>query len=762
MPTIKIVPFPGVPGPNGPQGPRGYQGDTGLTGPAGAPGASAYEIAVDNGFEGTEQEWLDSLGGSSGTAEIADFVFTTSFEEGNGPGDDTSYMTVHNHDMEIRTTRDDAPEGSEGPYDADISINSADDVWITANDTVEVSSVGDEVVIYTNDFNTRWAFNPDGGIHFPDDTVQTTAYTGGDTSSHGDFYFDESTLRVESSNMTIEANEGDGTIASQIKLNAGDFPFEIAAYSLRSNNFGTSDWSTASWESYGEGSGQVIITGASTIENFLNNGFNGEFRKLTINDTYTGVYDGGSYGGGTATLYMSTGPTDGIPVTITSLTFNESLKSGIQADLDDDELNIIGDDVDVRILTRNGSDIRIDSDDDLILYAGDDVRFASNDNSNSYYWEMNSSGELHLPGQGYISNPVDSSGDGNGYDTIKIVPDSEREDYDQYLIIDPTAPNHIHIRAGGAQDYSNAELILGSERAHVKVADSGGNVEIQAKKEDSSWTYQNIDPAGGVVFVVDSDTAEPDYGDFMIVDGVKYIISSVTRDLGNTYYETTPSFTFAYGEYYSFTRDNGNYAWTFDTIDDNPALILPPGDAMIVNMAAPGSIVLGAYNGVELSFSPEEANAGLKFPDQTIQTTAYVPGQDVPVETSFSVNGGTLGTQPTFNGAPLFSGSYVKHGPMVHFQIQVDMDNITSFGTGQYYVDLPFDAKYGYQFKEGCLHDTSTSNQFAIGGHVAAGTNRLFLTYTGSNGQDEVFDFNSPATLDTADNFHISGTYVAV
>jgi hypothetical protein len=88
------------------------------------------------------------------------------------------------------------------------------------------------------------------------------------------------------------------------------------------------------------------------------------------------------------------------------------------------------------------------------------------------------------------------------------------------------------------------------------------------------------------------------------------------------------------------------------------------------------------------------------------------------------------------------------------------MDNITNFGTGQYYVDLPFDAKYGYQVKEGCLHDISTSNQFAIGGHVAAGTNRLYLTYTGSNGQDEMFDFNSPVTLAVEDNFHISGNYI--
>lgn len=140
-----------------------------------------------------------------------------------------------------------------------------------------------------------------------------------------------------------------------------------------------------------------------------------------------------------------------------------------------------------------------------------------------------------------------------------------------------------------------------------------------------------------------------------------------------------------------------------------------------------------------------------------------VPGPELsPEEVSFAVLGGSLGTQPTFNGAPLFSGSYVKVGPLVHFEIQVDMDNITSFGTGQYFVDLPFAAKYGYQVREGCLHDVSTGKQYSIGGHVYANEVRLALSFTDSNGLDSVFDFNSPVTLTTEDNFHISGTYIAV
>lgn len=50
----------------GEQGIQGETGDAGEDGSDGAPGDSAYEIAVSNGFSGTEAEWLDSLVGDQG------------------------------------------------------------------------------------------------------------------------------------------------------------------------------------------------------------------------------------------------------------------------------------------------------------------------------------------------------------------------------------------------------------------------------------------------------------------------------------------------------------------------------------------------------------------------------------------------------------------------------------------------------------------------------------------------------------------------
>jgi len=124
------------------------------------------------------------------------------------------------------------------------------------------------------------------------------------------------------------------------------------------------------------------------------------------------------------------------------------------------------------------------------------------------------------------------------------------------------------------------------------------------------------------------------------------------------------------------------------------------------------------------------------------------------------VEGGTLnGNQPTFSSDPMFSGRWTRFDNLVHFSINVEMDNITSFGTGQYYVKLPFVSKSNYLLSDGCLHDSSTGDEYAILGHVQAGSDVLSLLTTTSNGRQNPFTNNVPVTLSTADNFHIAGTY---
>jgi hypothetical protein len=141
----------------------------------------------------------------------------------------------------------------------------------------------------------------------------------------------------------------------------------------------------------------------------------------------------------------------------------------------------------------------------------------------------------------------------------------------------------------------------------------------------------------------------------------------------------------------------------------------------------------------------------------------YKNNRYMGIEQFYEVSGGTDGTQPTSNGDLDIEGSYVILGNTVFFRIHIDFDNITSFGTGQYYVTLPFASKYEMMFRDGCMHDISEDREFHIAGHVEAGATELSLHTTDIIGQsvyDFPFDSTTPVALSTEDNFHIAGTYI--
>lgn len=141
------------------------------------------------------------------------------------------------------------------------------------------------------------------------------------------------------------------------------------------------------------------------------------------------------------------------------------------------------------------------------------------------------------------------------------------------------------------------------------------------------------------------------------------------------------------------------------------------------------------------------------------------PGDPAPTitEESYAVGGGTIGAgavQPTFNGAPLFLGTYVKNGPFVSFQVQVNFDNILTFGQGQYYMTLPFVSKYDYQFRNGAIIDPATGYQWAISGRVFSGSNEMHLYYSAPSGRDEAFTYQHPHSLDSTNHFYLAGSYI--
>ena len=128
------------------------------------------------------------------------------------------------------------------------------------------------------------------------------------------------------------------------------------------------------------------------------------------------------------------------------------------------------------------------------------------------------------------------------------------------------------------------------------------------------------------------------------------------------------------------------------------------------------------------------------------------------VNTSYQPEGGAATTQPVFSG-PGITGNFNRFGNMVHFTIQVDFTNITDFGSGQYYLTLPYNARTDYAFSDGRLHDASGGDFDSITAEVDQGSNQLWLFSQASNARGVPFEDGTPINLTTADSFHIAGTY---
>ena len=113
----------------------------------------------------------------------------------------------------------------------------------------------------------------------------------------------------------------------------------------------------------------------------------------------------------------------------------------------------------------------------------------------STYTSKLNKGQLNFDDQKIIG-ALGQSGDEAGNDTIELVPDIDLYNTHQYLVVDPTAPDHIHIRAGGAQDDSDATLILGGELSNITIDDQAdAHVSILSRDQTNIashlWQFNN-------------------------------------------------------------------------------------------------------------------------------------------------------------------------------------------------------------------------------------------------------------------------------
>jgi hypothetical protein len=162
-----------------------------------------------------------------------------------------------------------------------------------------------------------------------------------------------------------------------------------------------------------------------------------------------------------------------------------------------------------------------------------------------------------------------ASGDGLENGTIDLVPDGTLET-DQYLIIDPTAPNHIHIRAGGTQDGSSSDLFLGGERNNVRISDGGRDVAINARPATVVNTYTNLNATGNTNFIVANsaniyvgDTAYYPGGDTVTVDSVTPDSPSAGLQTVTANLNGTPALFVASAAHVFTHEETWNNSWQF-------------------------------------------------------------------------------------------------------------------------------------------------------------------------------------------------------
>ena len=116
------------------------------------------------------------------------------------------------------------------------------------------------------------------------------------------------------------------------------------------------------------------------------------------------------------------------------------------------------------------------------------------------------------------------------------------------------------------------------------------------------------------------------------------------------------------------------------------------------------------------------------------------------------------GTGLVKTGTPA-TGSYIKLGKMVFFNIKVLCTTVTNFGTGQYSLTIPFAPDNDYLLLNGGVHDVSTGDHYQIAGDLESGSTTMSLWYQQNNGRNAAMTGSQPVSLATADYFYISGSY---
>jgi hypothetical protein len=115
------------------------------------------------------------------------------------------------------------------------------------------------------------------------------------------------------------------------------------------------------------------------------------------------------------------------------------------------------------------------------------------------------------------------------------------------------------------------------------------------------------------------------------------------------------------------------------------------------------------------------------------------------------------GTGLAFTGTPA-TGTYIRVGKMVFYNIQVNCATVTNFGTGQYSITLPTGLASQTSFQHlGGLH--KGADHYTLLADLGASSTSITLYHPTANGSQDIFSHNKPTTLTTSVTWYVSGTY---
>jgi hypothetical protein len=329
---------------------------------------------------------------------------------------------------------------------------------------------------------------------------------------------------------------------------------------------------------------------------------------------------------------------------------------------------------------------------------------------------LDNTGNLILAGgNSVIQSVANSSLEPNYPNTSTMVFTPDALYSSQSLVLDPTGPSHIHLRAPGANiDEPDANIFLGGEESSFEVGYYNGNVpNLYIHSGGNTWTFDN---GGTLLFPRDTDpnTADPI---LTIVGGANPIISSIDASLAGPanldISALTTIFSGVSGDEIKIYPDDGEisstsnlqiwansggnteYSWTFGddgnlTLSGNTVAINfangTPAFGNIVSVNLDGNIsnvLLG--NGVFASIpSPGELTANL---DANTYSIANLGAIDFDTAANISVGQGQMAwnsSDGTLDIGLGYSNVVLQVGQETHYVVRNDSGNTILNGTAVY------------------------------------------------------------------------------